>query len=288
MNNKYFDSWKFKQAFELMEVDPLTTKMLYEKYLQKYPKDYCAYPYYCSILIILGELELAEKVLKYAEVECNKDEKFKQTDRMKRYDDKMFYTKLKLLSYQGKKEELYKFCIDNIGQIRNKNMNSILFYAKKITGRLSQEKRDVNSYLFKQMVRYEERDFLNHIKKHLYDYNEDVFYPNENIFENNFPIKKIVEEIKKYVPSDKKMYWGVYDDVYFFKYNGCGRANNKLVDYFKVICIHNTSDMITMFPVSANENLPHIDLNYLIDYNQSNKVKKLSQIDKFNHKYKNN
>ena len=63
MNKNHFNVWEFKQALELGETDPISARVLYEEYFKKYPKDYSGYPYYCSNLITLGELELAEKIL---------------------------------------------------------------------------------------------------------------------------------------------------------------------------------------------------------------------------------
>ena len=40
-----------------------------------------------------------------------------------------------------------------------------------------------------------------------------------------------------------------------------------------------------MFPCADCENLPYVDLNYLINTNNISKVKTLSQIEKFNKRY---
>jgi len=285
MEAKYFNSWEFKQALDLTETDPLYARVLYEQYVKKYPRDYSAYLYYCSLLITLGELDLAEKMLNYIKIEFNTDKAFKQFDKKNDTYKTYIFTKLKLLSYQGKYEELYNCCMQNIKEIKIRNMNSVLFYAMKQTGRLNPDKRDENSYLFKQLVRYEETDFLNHIKKHLAEYNENIENPNSNIFVPGFPIEKVIEEVKKHIPNEKRLYWGFYDDIYCFKYDGCGRQNSKLVNYFKVICVHDTKEFITMCPVVGSENFPHIDLNYMKEESEGPKVKRLSQIDKFNKKY---
>lgn len=281
MSKNHFNIWEFKQALELGEIDPISARVLYEEYLKKYPEDYSAYPYYCSNLITLGELELAEKVLEYVGKEYKKDNSFNKKEKI---EYNMFFSKIKLLSYQGKYEELYRLCVNNITRVADKSLNSVWFYSKKRTGRLNNEKRDVNSYLFSQIVRYEENDFYKHIEKHLSSYNENLEKPNSMIFEEKFPLKEVVEEIKKYIPSDKKLLLGFYDDIYYFKYDECGRVNNKLVNYFKVVCLHNSQDFITMYPVNGNDNLPHIDLNY-IKKEEPPKVKRLSEIDKFNQRY---
>ena len=60
------------------------------------------------------------------------------------------------------------------------------------------KKRDINSYLFRQIVSYDENDFIDHIKKHTADSNCDKDDPNKNIFSTDFPVDKIIDEIKKY------------------------------------------------------------------------------------------
>lgn len=123
-------------------------------------------------------------------------------------------------------------------------------------------------------------------------YNQNIEEPNPNLFTPNTDVLKITEEIKKYLLSDKRIYPDFIDDVYIFKYDNCGTVNQKSVNYFKVICFHNTKNIITMCPVNDNLNIPYIDLNYLNQENiqeQSNpKVKRLSQIEKFNQRYKHN
>ena len=104
------------------------------------------------------------------------------------------------------------------------------------------------------------------------------------MFVSGFEIDRVLEEIKKYIPSDKRIYSGFYQDTYVFKYDFSGKDNNKATDYFKVICFHNTSDIITICPSLYCENLPYVDLNYM--EKEKPKQKTLSQIDKFNQRYR--
>lgn len=288
MDDQYFNIWEFKRALEMTEIDPFVAKKMYEDYLSKYPSDYSAHAFYCSVLIILNELNEAEQQLNKLEKKYSEDENFVNSLKFKMFYQNFIFTKIKFLTYTGKYEELYKCCIDNIEEMRLRGMNSVIFYAKKKLGKLNPSEREVNSYLFRQIVDYKEEDFYDHIKKHLADYNDNVEEPNSAVFEPDFPIKDIVEEIKKYIPSDKKLLWGLYDDIYVFKYNECGRVNAKLTNYFKVVCLHDSAEFITIFPVLGCEGLPCVDLNYLNKTEENFKVKRISRIDKFNQKYKNN
>lgn len=287
MGSKYFSEWEFKQAFSFFKINPIESKIKFEEYLEKYPKDYLAYTCYSSVLIALKELDNAEKVLDYVDFLVRMDGNFiKESNRVNKFKRNSIFTRLRLLSYQEKYDELYQFYLNHFQIIKSMELNEIIFYCLKKNGKLDIDKREPNSYLFRQIVEYKENDFLDHIKKHLADYNRNLDKPNKNIFIPDFPINEIIEEIKKYIPSDKKLCFGFFEDIYIFKYNECGREDNRLVDYFKVVCFHNTKDIITICPLSECKDLPHTDLNYLIHNTENTKVKRISQIEKFNQKYK--
>lgn len=96
---------------------------------------------------------------------------------------------------------------------------------------------------------------------------------------------KVFYEVKKKILFCKAYYFGTYEDVYIFKYDKCGVTNGKVSDYFLVITFHNTNKYISMYPCNSSSNFNYVDLNYLKIPSTSN-VKRLSQIDKFNMRYK--
>jgi len=283
MATKYFDTYEFMQAHNLSETDPITSKVLFERYLEKYPDDYSTYPYYCSVLMVLGEFEAAEKILNFVKdrISCNK--KFNDPKKIRIFEQNIYFCQVKLLCYQKRFKELYNLYKSNPMDLKNRDLNSVWFYVKRQLGLLDEEKRDMNSYLFRQITKYDEEDFYDHISKHLSDC-DDIENKSTCVFVPNFPVKEVVEEMKKYIPSDKKLYWGFYDNIYYFKYDGCGRDNTKLVNYIKVVCLDDTNNIITICPVVGSDNMPHIDLNY-IKKEEPVKVKVKSQIDKFNQRY---
>ena len=134
-------------------------------------------------------------------------------------------------------------------------------------------------------MEYREEDFREHIKKHLADDAINMEDASHAIFVPEFPIDEVIEEIKKYIPSDNCIYPGGIEDAYTFKYDKCGRDNYYMTDYFKAFCFHGTGDFITISPsVVKDINFPCIDLNYLRK-NDDLKVKRKSQIEKFNQRY---
>lgn len=285
MKKKHFDNWEFNQILSLISNNPNEAKIKFENYLEEYPKDYSIYPFYISTLIALKEFKEAERILKYITNIANNDPKYrnKHNNNAKLFLRHILTTRIKLLSYQDKYDELFNLCIENEKEIKNLNLNNIIFYSKKKVGFFISDIREPNSYLFRQIIEYQETDFLEHIKKHLSEFTNNPF--NESVFVPNFPINEIIQEVKKYIPSNNSIYFNFFEDLYIFKYDNCGKDNNKQTNYFKVICFHNTKDIITICPSSNCENLPYIDLNYLVKEETSSKVKRLSQIDKFNRRF---
>jgi len=286
MKNNYFNSWEFSNAVSIAKNDPIEALARYEEYSKKYPKDYTAYPYYASTLITLGKFKEAEKLLNYSMNLAYEDTKFcEDAKKIKFFNHSILYVKFRLLIYLGKYDDVLKIYEDNHDETKDMDLNSIDFFCRIRAGKTKGERNNFNTYLFKQVVEYREEDFLEHIKKHLDEYNIDVEEPNLNVFVANFPIYDVINEIKKYIPSKRRICSGFYEDTYVFKYDGCGRDNNKLSDYFKVICFHDTSNFITIIPVFDCQNLPYTDLNYMVKEDINVKVKRKSQIDKFRDRY---
>lgn len=286
MEDKYFNVWEFKQAFSSSKNNPQEAKEKYEEYLKKYPEDYTSYTFYISLLINLGELDKAQQTLDFVEESAKKDCKFSELSKVEYLKRNLLFDKIKLFAYREKYDELYYLYLNNLQELSNFELNHLIFLCKNKLGLINKDRIEINTYLFRQIVQYSEEDFLDHIQKHLADYNKDLDNPNKHIFVPNFPIYNIIKEIKQYIPSEKKVCNGLIENTYFFKYNNCGRANNKLVDHFKVTCFHNTANFITMCPAENCENLPHVDLNYLNHSNENIKVRRLSQIEKFNKRFK--
>lgn len=287
MKAQHFDCWEFRHIFHLVETNPYLAKEKMEEYLENYPNDHSAYTYYAYILIVLGYFKEAENILEYVKNTYIYDYNFmKDEKKVNLIRENIVFNTLKLLSYQERYEELHNYCNDNMKIIRKLSLNSLDFYCKRKLGIPFYESKERFSYLFKQISEYSEERFLDHIKKHIADYNQEEEIPNEFIFVPNFPIDKVLNEVKKNIGSDKRLYSGFYEDLYVFKLDNCGRVKNKLVNFFRVVAIHGTDNFITMFPADDCETLPHIDLNYLIKEEDKPKTKRLSQIDKFNQRYK--
>lgn len=286
MKNVYFNRWEFLNALSLIETDPYETKTRLENYISEYPNDYSAHIYYSYSLIRIGKFKEAENIIEITEKKASEDTLFlANQSNVNVFNNYLISARIKILSFQERYEELYEYCLKHINEIKNLDLNRTFFYSKKKIGKIDLNRREKNSYIFRQIVEYKESDFLEHIKKHLFEYNIDIENPNACIFSSDFPLNKILEEIKKNIPSEKRIFPGDNDNLYTFKYDSCGKVDNKNTDYFNVVCFHNTKEIITMYPSLNCEKLPCIDLNHLNSTLNSNKVKRLNRIEKFNQRY---
>lgn len=285
---KYYSVWESSSAIKLIESNPIAAKEIFQEYLCKYPNDYYTYTYYIMLLITLCEFEEAEKVYKEVNNAYQNDAGFlKSASRLNGFTFNMLICKAKLLAYQEKYQELYYLYLNNMERLEPNQSNYISYTCKAKLNLLNNESQSTVplSYRFMQVSNYSEELFFDHIKSHLQAYNKDM--PNQSpvVFTEDFPIKEVLKEIKKYIPSDKKLCTGLFENIYYFKFNNCGRVNTKMVNTFAVICFHNTNQFITMYPVIDNDNLPFVDLNYLVENKEKDKVKTISQIDKFKKRY---
>lgn len=136
-------------------------------------------------------------------------------------------------------------------------------------------KREKTIYSEKQIINYNKKKAIQHIKSH---HGEDSVYI--SYFNSNNDIEKIFNEISDYIIDKKPYYSGVYD-VYIVHLNDIkmGSIYNEKLNDISIITLPNTKNIITMYPVNKVD-------EYLNDVEQEEpKTKRLSQIDKFNKKY---
>ena len=284
--NKYYNESAFQYAIDLLENDPFHAKLRFKAYIEKYPKDYYARAYYALLLTRLCEFDEAEAEYDYIKIKSQNDHFYicNQND-LRGFHYNMILVKMKILAYHEKYQELLDFIYKNRDQVHPEDIKYISYYCRIRLG-IIDKNIETSSYRFLQTYNYNEKLFQEHIKKHLKSHIDDVDKPSGCVFNEDFPIEKVIAEIKKYIPSDKKLFPGYFDNTYFFKYDSCGMVDGTRTNYFTVVCFQNTSNFITLYPTLDCDKLPYVDLNYIRDLEEDkSKVKRLSQIDKFNMRY---
>ena len=89
---------------------------------------------------------------------------------------------LKIWAYKGEYSKAYNYCKNHQVDIEDLSLLNYEFYLRYKLNKVKQE-RISSSYLFNQMVSYNEEDFLNHIKKHMYSENDG--FSSDNVFFTN-------------------------------------------------------------------------------------------------------
>lgn len=270
---KYFDNDDYSLVLQLVRNDKLETALLEcERYLSRFPYDVRACARYADILMRLGKFTEAEEVLNNVIFTSKTSELFKQD---------VVFNKLKLYTYLGQYDKSLEILRDNFDSLekRGSDVTQILIFLKKKLGLLMCDNYQGSGYKIEQIVNYSEEEAIKCITRcHGNTPNNSSCYFNEN-----FPIKDVYYKIRKMLPLETKAYENVIENVYFFKYLNNGIANSSKADYIKVYATLGTPDIITMYPFNLKERKECIDLTPELE--ELHKVKKLSQIDKFNQKY---
>lgn len=288
MQNKYYDSDFINKLIKLKETNPFFAISQCENYLKKYPEDYCAYRFYASLLIDVHRYEEAEEILIWLESKSEQDNNYSKIDfGEKKYllNNSILYSKLRLLLLTEKYEEAYNFIKENKNALKNniKGTNAFSVFCRKKLGTINHARNYYDSYIFRQIIEYKEEDFLKHIEKHIYGYGiEDP----RGMLYSELPINDIIEEIKILIPNKNCLSAGFIDNRYIFRYDSCGINEGEETNYFEVVAFNKTDEIITMYPIGFIK-FPYIDLNYLKikDVDPPSRVRRLSQIEKFNQKY---
>lgn len=259
---------------DLVKANPLLAKSEIEKYLAKFPNYDWGYIMHANILIILGEVQKANEVLNALEEKVKSNERLSEKLR-ELYSSKITYLRLRILAYNKNYDILYNFFSKNVEFIVKEKLASEWLYTRIITGNLNNE--IIPGYVANQIANYNEVYFKNHIQKHFGAKTQE-----NSVFSEIFPLEKVLEYLPNYL-EQPGLFYDYFTDKYIFKLDGCGSASGIDTDLFEVITIHGTDNIINMYPTLEGTYTNSIDLNPILNKGYS---RKLSQIDKFNQRYK--
>lgn len=138
---------------------------------------------------------------------------------------------------------------------------------------IDNEQKIVSKHLY-----YDENESLEHIKEHM----KEIVGEKHSVF-NDIDINKIFTNVKEILPESKQIQMFSLNDIYFFYFGGIGRNRCNLL---KVITVKGTTNIVSMYPTNE-ETREYVNDNLYLDYvsEEDLKVKKLSQIEKFNKRY---
>lgn len=274
----FYDEIALKIAASQEKSDPYGTCKALERYCSQYPKDRMAMQVYARVLIKVGRLYDASIVLNTLKqlIEEVRKAKNDEEEDINKNEDCLRALTLKLIAWQKKYEEALAYFEKYKDSIKrtNENTGTIVYYCKHKLGMLpkSTYNRPNLYYKDRQILEYQENDCLCHIQmKHL---NQSGSSKKEEgaFFENNFPFEIIYKEVKEIIKTSqqtsdqeaKRLNGNFPINIYTFKYPSCGRNNGQLVDYFIVAVLCDTDNIITMYPSTECEKIPHFDLSYIV------------------------
>lgn len=266
--NLYYQTNKIAGLIDRFEY-ALAKKIVLEL-LEKYPEDYVLKKQLSRILIFERNYEQARLILESLE-------------------EKYIFKKLvKLYIKLNDEEKLFdfynKYYIDE-NKVDFKHLDSnyyqVQMYLKNKFDKLYNPNLDEISYFERQLINYDEKIAIEHIKQSHYLNNVE-----KSTFSEEIDIDFLFYQIKEYIV--KNMNKGLLKrpniDNYLFYYPHCGRSSENIIcDYIEVCTFTNTSNILTMYP---NNHLKNMDICNLREL-QSEKtiVKVKSGLERFQSRY---
>lgn len=267
---------EFKNILTLVEENCIKQAFYaYQEYFKRYPNDISAKSYYVDLLIRVGQFEEARKMIKKYIHRDNLSEIVYQNFELR---------KIRLLSATGQYQECYDLLLRDSGifQERSWVTQGILLELKKKLGILESSDYQQNHYFLSQIVNYSEDRCLQNLNKYRY---HDVNNIHSTYFMDDFPLERVYYALRDKLPLEKKIYLDLTTDLYIFQYANNGKINGRMVDYLAVITLLDSNDIIRIRPYENKGRLGCENMYLPMEPNQSSKVKKMSQIDKFNRRY---
>ncbi|MBQ9024252.1 MAG: hypothetical protein IJ105_03410 [Bacilli bacterium] len=135
------------------------------------------------------------------------------------------------------------------------------------------------SYSEKQIISYNEKEAIKHIIDH------HIKNAKTSRFNENIDVEQLIIDVKDKLIKDNIIYDSLFDK-YIIKYRDIGYSmNNETIHQLMILTLPNTKDIITMYPYDGTESIFTLEE---LEEKEKPKVKRLSQIEKFNMKYGNN
>lgn len=139
-------------------------------------------------------------------------------------------------------------------------------------------------YKLKQLKNYNEEEAIKHISEHKYieDFDENA----EIMFNKRIDLEKLFKITRENLKNAERSSKLDSCDIYYFALHNVGLDSDNIYNYFKVVAIPETNNIITMYPCNEETSKEINTLNMMgINIYKEEMIKSSSQIDKFNRKY---
>lgn len=236
--------------------------------------------YDCQVIYYYGKsLRKTGRVKEAIEVLSNLLE-YQDEYNLKQY---YFSTKMELFKVyfiNNYYKEAYILFNDLRGSFQESSNFKEYYIERLLKIRLGEYEEDINGepVSIDRVLHYDEKQALEHIQKHLPDYNDcgcSEF--------NDINIVDLLERVKNALPLAKKLQRFSLNDVYLFRFSRIGADNSNLL---LVVTNKGTYEVVSMYPTTT-EYVGVINHNLYNEYleEKGSNENKMSQIDKFNKRY---
>ena len=272
------------RIFNLIQECPYFAISEYEEYLSKYPNDIFVKCYYAYALVCAGEMEKAESIIN--DINKHYDVSFFKKRMLVNARIVLLVSTIKILVHRKEYQKVLEL-IENstLEEDTEDDFRDVKFFCRNRLG--IEQQLSFNSYFLSQIMNYNEKLFKYHIFNHingLHDIEEEEHF----LFSEDFLLKAddIISEVKNLILANKGecIYRGILTDYYYFRYDGCAFHEGISTNLFTVITLHDSLDLITMYPTNDYAGKKIIDISYARK-DQAVLKKRNSQIEKFNRKY---
>lgn len=148
------------------------------------------------------------------------------------------------------------------------NINRVLLALKP-----EEYKSNNLKYSQRQILNYNEEEAIKHVEEH------HCLNSNVTEFNKDLDIYEFFKQVKLLLTEDKKFITSFYD-TYAIDIYGIGMGSIGNINQLRVITLPDTKNIITMYPYNGSEKI-----NIEDEEEQKPKVKRLSQIERFNKRY---
>ena len=280
LSHRDFDLDKLKKIVDLGKTCPVTALECIERYVKKYPYDAWGYVNCANLLVVNDRVEEAqEKLNKAIYLYDNNYFYFMNPEKGEKLLHELLFAQLKIYAFKNDAASFLKLYAVNKDVLTNIS-DETLFYFKVQAG--LRECPDVPiSYTRGQMVQYSEDRLIECIKYKTSHVNGENNEAIKSCFKEDIDIKELIGKVKEKLLETKKLNTGLFTNSYLFKCDGCGvTADGEECNYFKVVTLNNTDNIINMNPVTEP-----LDLEFSVIERKKEEVKSYNMADRFRRRY---
>ena len=168
--------------------------------------------------------------------------------------------------------------------INNNSLSIAEIIMKKALGKnINNKNRENCDYIMSQALEYRENEAIDQIKERSVETDKNRSYYVENI-----NLNYLFDIVKNNLNSKNKVNTIELLEIHYIGISNVGYHNNTPCNFIKIVTIPNTTNILTMYPTNDVDidYVYNIEFDYNKLFNRGEKTKRLSQIDKFNNKYK--